>query len=172
MSNGKTTKARCKGRTADGQPCGMKPTKSGYCFNHDPARSADRAQARRKGGEARHTPHAGELGTIPEQIATIQDARQLLNYTLAELLAMDNGIARARALIALFEAFIRSFEIGEIEARLPAHQVGDILTPRIVNYRAGILADGEAPADSIPVRFVDYKQEAQHEQPSHSIGTT
>jgi hypothetical protein len=120
MSSKKTTKAQCRARTADGDPCRMRPTKSGYCFNHDPEMAATRALSRKRGGEGRHTPHAGDPSSIPANIQTIQDARKILDYTLQELLAMDNGIPRARALIALFEAFVRSFEIGEIEARLSA----------------------------------------------------
>lgn len=120
MSNEKTTNARCQGTTADGQPCRMKPTTSGYCFNHDPARALDRARARRRGGEARRTPHTGDPNSIPADIKTIQDARHILNYVLIELLAADNSIPRNRALLALFDSFVKSFEIGEVEERIMA----------------------------------------------------
>jgi hypothetical protein len=68
----------------------------------------------------RHTPHAGDPSFIPADVRTIEDANQILKYVLAELLVMDNGIARARALIALFDSYIRSFEIGELEKRIAA----------------------------------------------------
>lgn len=45
MTNEETTKAQCKGKTAAGQPCRMKPTADGYCFNHSPKQAAARAQA-------------------------------------------------------------------------------------------------------------------------------
>ena len=113
--------ANCHGKNSRGEPCKMAAVKGDrYCFNHSPGKAQERARARKRGGEARHTPHAGELGSIPADIATIEDARQLLNYVMAELLVMDNGIQRARALIALFEAFTRSFEIGELEERIAA----------------------------------------------------
>jgi hypothetical protein len=121
MTSQNTTKAHCQGMAKNGAACGMRPLKNSlYCWNHDPEKAAERAQARKRGGQARHTKHAGNLAAIPDQIATIQEARQILNYALAELLAMDNGIARARALIAIFDSFVRSFEIGEIEQRLQA----------------------------------------------------
>lgn len=120
MTNQTTTKA-CHGRTNQGKPCRMAPLRgSVYCFNHDPAKRQAQAQARRAGGLARHTPHAGNLETIPADVQTIDQARGILNYALQELLVMDNGIARARALIALFDSFVKAFEIGELEKRIAA----------------------------------------------------
>lgn len=106
--------ATCKAKNASGKPCKMKPLKgSAYCFNHAPSKAAERAQARKRGGEARHTPHAGNPESIPAKITTIDEAGAILDYTLAELLVMDNGIARARALIALFDSYTRRFELGD-----------------------------------------------------------
>ncbi len=118
MSNDKTTKARCKGRTADGAPCGMKPTASGYCFNHDPVRSADRAQARKRGGEARHSPHAGDPGQIVPSPRAIPEVLTVLDYALAETLALDNGIQRGRLLVSIAAAYIDALKVGEIETQL------------------------------------------------------
>jgi hypothetical protein len=115
------SKAHCQAKTKTGKPCRMAPLKGcNYCFNHDPATAAQRAQARKAGGQARHTGHAGDPSIIPTEINTIADARQILTYTLAELLNCDNGIQRNRALIAIFDSYLRSLEIGEIEARLEA----------------------------------------------------
>jgi hypothetical protein len=112
---------KCKAKTTSGAACKMAALKdSTFCFTHDPAKRASQAQARRKGGENRHTPHAGNLEAIPPQIVTIQDARALLDYVRMELLVMDNGIQRNRALIALHDSFIKSLEIGELEARIQA----------------------------------------------------
>jgi hypothetical protein len=91
-----------------------------YCFTHSPETRAQQAQARKRGGEARHTPHAGDAATIPANIGSLEDAGKILNYVLAELLAMDNGIPRARALLALFDSYVKSFEIGELEKRIQA----------------------------------------------------
>ena len=111
----------CKGTTKAGKACKMAALKgSGYCFNHEPGKDAERARARKAGGKARHTGHAGDPSIIPTQIRTVEDARAILTYTLAELLNCDNGIQRNRALIAIFDSYLRSIEISEIEARLQA----------------------------------------------------
>jgi hypothetical protein len=113
--------AQCKAKTQTGKPCKMRPIKgSDYCFNHDPAAAAQRAAARKRGGEARHTAHAGDPAIVPEQIGNIQDARKILDYVKDELLAMDNTIARNRALLALFDSFAKALEIGELEERIAA----------------------------------------------------
>jgi hypothetical protein len=113
--------AQCKAKTKSGTPCKMRTLKgSRYCFNHDPEAATARAQARKRGGEARHNAHAGDPSVVPEQIGNIQDARKILDYVKDELLTSDNTIARNRALLALFDSFVKSLEIGEIEERLAA----------------------------------------------------
>lgn len=111
----------CKARTQSGQPCRMNADKkSGYCFAHNPARAAERAQARKRGGLNRGTPHAGDPATIPANIGSLEDAGKILNYVLAELLVMENGIARARALLAAYEMYLKSIEQTEVIKRLEA----------------------------------------------------
>jgi len=112
---------RCKAKTASGAPCKMGALKgSKFCFTHDPSTRAAQAKARRKGGENRHTPHAGDPSTIPANIDSLATAGILLNYTLQELLVMDNSIPRARALLQAYEMFLKSIEIGELEQRITA----------------------------------------------------
>jgi hypothetical protein len=121
MSETHKTATHCKAKTKGGRSCKMKPLHgSDYCYTHSPEAAAERAQSRRAGGLATKTPHSGDLAIIPADIATVTDARAILNYTLAELLVMDNGIARARVLLAAHDSFIRSFEIGELEERIAA----------------------------------------------------
>lgn len=112
---------RCKGKTKSGRPCRMKPIGGGdYCFSHSPSTRRAQAKARKKGGQARHTPHFADLSTLPAKVETLPDAHQLLTYTLSEVAGMDNSIARARVLLALFDSFVKSFEIGELEERIRA----------------------------------------------------
>jgi hypothetical protein len=112
---------QCKGKTQTGKPCRMKPIRGGdYCFSHSPKTRRAQAEARKRGGENRHVPHFADPALLPATVEALPDAHQLLVYTLKEVSGMDNTIARARVLIALFESFVRSFEIGEIEARLSA----------------------------------------------------
>lgn len=113
--------ATCKARTQSGKPCKAAALKGDrFCFTHSGSTRAQQAAARKLGGENRHTPHAGKVESIPEDITSLQDAGGILSYVLAELIVMDNSIPRARALLALFDSYIKSFEIGELEQRLAA----------------------------------------------------
>jgi hypothetical protein len=113
--------AKCKAKTRTGKPCRMRPLKgSDFCFNHSPEAAAQRAAARKRGGEARHNERAGDPAAIPQQINSIQDARRILDFVKDELLVLDNTIARNRALIALHDSIAKSIEIGELEERLKA----------------------------------------------------
>ena len=111
----------CKQTTKTGKRCQARPIKGGdYCFTHSPKHAAARAAAHKLGGERTRTPHGASLDLIPKDINTIQDARQILLYTLQEILPMENSIARARVLIALFDSFAKAIEIGELENRIAA----------------------------------------------------
>lgn len=112
---------KCKAKTTNGQPCRSQAIKdSHYCFIHDPNQGAKRAQARKKGGQRRRVPHYGDESIIPHEVKTLEDANKILAYTLAEVVPMENSIARARVLLALYDSFIKSFEIGELEQRIQA----------------------------------------------------
>jgi hypothetical protein len=111
----------CKGKTKSGKPCRMKPISgSDYCFTHNPVTRRAQAVARKLGGANRHTPHFADPTTLPAQVESLPDAHKLLTYTLAEVAGMDNSIARARILLALYDSFVKSFEIGELEKRIQA----------------------------------------------------
>ncbi len=112
--------AKCKGKTTRG-PCKAQALQGGrYCFTHDPASGKARATARKLGGMRNRTPHAGQADILPATVATISDATKILDYTLAEIIPMENSIARGRLLIALVAGYINAFEIGELENRLAA----------------------------------------------------
>ena len=113
--------AKCHGKNSSGEPCKMAALKGErYCFNHSPNVRREQAAARKRGGEARHTPHFADPSLLPAKVEKLEDASRLLTYTLAEVAGMDNSIARARVLLALHESFIRSIEIGELEQRIAA----------------------------------------------------
>lgn len=111
----------CTAKTTSGKRCAAKVlTGSRFCFAHDPSQGAKRAQARKRGGERNRTPHNGDESIIPSDMNTLADAKKILAYTLAEILPMENSIARARVLLSLFDSFVKSFEIGELEERIAA----------------------------------------------------
>lgn len=87
---------------------------------HDPKQAAKRAAGRRKGGETHRTPHGADPAIIPNEINTLDQAKQILIYALSELAPMDNSLQRVRAYLALFDSFVKALEIGEIENRLAA----------------------------------------------------
>ena len=112
---------KCKAKTTKGQPCQAQAIKGDkFCFIHDPAQGVKRAQARKRGGERRRVPHFGDDSIIPREVKTLEDANKILAYTLAEIVPMENSIARARVLLALYDSFVKSFEIGELEKRIQA----------------------------------------------------
>ena len=113
--------AKCHSKTRTGEACKM-PAQKGerYCFTHSPATRRAQAEARKKGGESRHTPHFADPATLPAKVDSLAGAHQLLSYTLAEVAGMDNSLLRARVLLALFDSFVKSFEIGGLEERIRA----------------------------------------------------
>ena len=111
--------AKCRAKTASGKPCQAQARKGGaFCFTHDPASGQARALARKRGGERNRTQHGGDSNGLPKQIKTLDDLRAVYDYTLAELLPMENSIPRARLLLAFIDSGLRLFEVGELEQRL------------------------------------------------------
>ena len=112
--------AKCKAKTTRG-PCKAQALQAGqYCFTHDPASGKARATARKLGGKRNRTPHAGQADILPVTVATIAQATKILDYALAEIIPMENSIARGRLLIALVAGYINAFQVGELENRIMA----------------------------------------------------
>ena len=110
----------CQAITKTGRECGNNTLKDEpYCFTHSPSRAAERASARKLGGMRRGS-HAGDTSSLPAKVKTDEDVLSLLDYVLAEVAALDNGIPRARALIALAGGYLQALEVGEVEERLKA----------------------------------------------------
>lgn len=109
----------CKATKLDGQPCGTYALAGGeYCFAHDPARAGERAAARKMGGYNRKTAHGASPTDLPAQVRTLEDVYRLLDYTLAETVALDNSIIRSRALIALADTYGKLFTGADLENRI------------------------------------------------------
>jgi hypothetical protein len=110
---------RCKAEKVNGEPCPNPAGGDGYCFAHSPARGAQRAEARRRGGRHSHTRHS-DAARPPGDVRTLDDVRALLGYALAEALEGDNSIPRGRLLVAIAAAYVEVFKVGEFETRLVA----------------------------------------------------
>lgn len=109
----------CKAPTRKGTPCPNAAGASGYCFTHDPAKVAERAAARRAGGQARNTPHS-DAAKPPAQVRTLDQVLALLDYATAEAVVMENSVLRGRLLVQLAGAYTEAIKTGEFEQRLAA----------------------------------------------------
>jgi hypothetical protein len=113
--------AKCAALKGDGSPCQAQALKHGrYCFTHDPASGAPRAQAHKLGGQRRRVDHARDAPHTPGQVRTMADVLEILDYALAESLVLENSIARGRLLVALCGSYIETIKTGELETRLVA----------------------------------------------------
>lgn len=111
----------CKAKTTSGAPCAMAALKGDdYCYTHSAGAAAARAKSRKKGGQRTRPGHGSDGANIPENITTIAQAMTILDYTLRELLQLENSVQRARALIALVGGYVDAVKVGEIEARMIA----------------------------------------------------
>jgi hypothetical protein len=104
------TANRCQATTQDGTSCqAYAVAGSDYCFHHDPARAAERRQARSKGGRARHGRHIGPVGQAePVALDTMVDVATLLERAINETLQLENSIQRARTLGYLANLYIKA----------------------------------------------------------------
>jgi hypothetical protein len=110
----------CTATKRDGSPCnGYAVAHSDYCFHHDPARAAERRQARSKGGRARHGRHVGPVGrTVPVPLDTMADVAALLKDAINTTLQLENSIQRARTVGYLAGLLIKALDFSTVEERL------------------------------------------------------
>mgnify|MGYP001209082720 CR=1 FL=1 len=111
----------CKATRKDGQACcAYSLLDSDFCFAHDPTKAAARKAARSAGGRARHgrtlkTTSTGDQGV---RLGSVADVVELLEGAVADLLALENSVARARAVGYLAGIAVRALEIAELEDRI------------------------------------------------------
>src|SRR5258706_16265474 len=119
-----TISHECKARTKQGKPCQARALPGNdYCLFHDPARAAERAKARIKGGQARR---GKRIGPMPDRtvetdavvIETIADVLALVTRAINDTLLLENGVNRNRTLGTLASAAIDCLKVGELEQRL------------------------------------------------------
>src|SRR5450759_2436126 len=111
----------CTYQMPDGRACRATPLREeAFCFWHAPGTADELAEARRMGGLHRRKKRT--VATIYGfgGLRTIEDNQALLETITIETLALDNTIARNRAVNAMLATGIRLVEIGELEARLEA----------------------------------------------------
>ncbi len=110
---------QCKAKKRSGDRCPNPASESGYCFTHDPDRTAQRAAARKLGGFNRRTA-ARVSGDEPIKIESMADVLKLINAVIADTWQQDNGAARSRALLACADVAIKALTMTDLEARIAA----------------------------------------------------
>lgn len=107
----------CRARRRDGQPCSSAVVlASGYCAMHDPARQAEMAAARIRGGR-----HKATKVRVEKLVPAV--LRPVLTSLLAALPEVRDGTLttqQAGALASLASAIVRVYTTGTLEERVAA----------------------------------------------------
>jgi hypothetical protein len=104
-----------------GRPCRATPMREEpFCFWHSPDTAEEAAEARRLGGL--HRKKKKTVGAVFgfQGLRTIEDNQALLETAAIETLALENSIARNRALAGYAAVGAKLIEVGDHEERLRA----------------------------------------------------
>lgn len=105
----------------NGRPCRATPLRDEpFCFWHSPETAEDAAEARRLGGL--HRRKKKTVGAVFgfQGLRTIEDNQALLETAAIETLALENSIARNRALAGFAAVGAKLIEVGDHEDRICA----------------------------------------------------
>jgi hypothetical protein len=109
----------CTYQMPSGRQCRATPLRDEpFCFWHAPETAEEAAEARRVGGM--HRRKRKTVGAIYgfHGLRTIEDLQSLLETAAIETMALENTIARNRAIGGFVATGVKIIEIGELEARL------------------------------------------------------
>jgi hypothetical protein len=97
-----------------------------FCFWHSPETAEEAAEARRIGGL--HRRKKKTVGAIYgfHGLRSMEDNQALLETAAIETLALENSIARNRALAGYAAVGARLIEIGDLEERLRALEAAQV----------------------------------------------
>jgi hypothetical protein len=104
-----------------GRPCRATPLRDEpFCFWHSPETAEEAAEARRIGGL--HRRKKKTVGAIYgfHGLRSVEDNQALLETAAVETLALENSIARNRALAGFAAVGAKLIEVGDLEERLRA----------------------------------------------------
>ena len=111
----------CAAVNESGDPCGQAPIRDGeHCFWHDPKHAEEAAEARRLGGLRRRKEKVVSGSYDIEGLENVGQIRRLVEIAVLDTLALENSIARSRALVAAVGAAAKLLEVGEREDRILA----------------------------------------------------
>ncbi len=110
----------CKAKTKHGEPCTAPGVgASGYCYVHDPARGAERAAARARGGHNRRAGRGVPAAEWPA-VHDLASVLELVNVGVRDCAQLENSVARGRLVVALASVAVEVLRVGELETRLAA----------------------------------------------------
>jgi hypothetical protein len=113
-----TTDITCSFIKANGERCqARKLAGEEFCYFHSPQVVVERAEARRRGGLARHG-DKGETGSYV--IKSGRDILTILEDAINDACGLEQTTGRAKAIGYLCQVILRGFEVTEIENRLTA----------------------------------------------------
>ena len=89
-----------------------------FCFWHAPETAEEAAEARRLGGLHRRKKKTVAAIYGVGGLRTIEDLQALLETAAVETMALENTIARNRAIGGFISVGAKLIEVGDLEARL------------------------------------------------------
>ena|SRR5688572_14295040 len=89
-----------------------------FCFWHSPETAEEAADARRLGGLHRRKKKTVGAAFGFRGLRTVEDNQALLETATIETLALENSIARNRALASYASIGAKLIEVGDLEERL------------------------------------------------------
>ena len=113
--------ATCQGIVEGGGRCRARPMRdASFCFWHNPETASEAVEARRLGGMRRRREGAVAGAYEFDGLGSASDLRRLLEIAAVDALALENSIARVRAITAIVQVGARLLEVGELDERVRA----------------------------------------------------
>jgi hypothetical protein len=114
----------CSYLMPNGRPCRATPLRDEpHCFWHSPETAEEAAEARRVGGLHRRKKKTVASIYGFHGLRTIEDLQSLLETAAVETMALENTIARNRAIGGFISVGAKLIEVGDLEARLALLEV-------------------------------------------------
>lgn len=109
----------CTKLRTDGKPCRATPmTDEAFCFWHSPQTAEDADRARRLGGAHRRKKKTVAAVYGLHGLRTVGDLQTALETVTIETFALENSIARNRAIAGMVATGAKLIEVGELAERI------------------------------------------------------
>ncbi|MGD0920883.1 MAG: hypothetical protein ABSA70_03855 [Terriglobia bacterium] len=151
---------RCEHEKADGLMCKANPVAgSGFCYFHHPAKSEERAAARRAGGLKRSRQAAVlPLDTPDRSLATEADVVALLGMTVNQVLRGQLDPKVANTVGYLSTVLLKALEQGGLADRIAA------LEAIVRNQRVDSQSHLDPESEDREFRFLTQEREEVHDE--------